>query len=100
MFAILLTYQKSLSEVDAQLEAHRVFLKAQYAAGHFLLSGPKVPRTGGVILAQAESADALQAILVLDPFYHPGMAAYDVVQFNALASYPDLFSQVVEYLAF
>jgi uncharacterized protein YciI len=90
MFVILLTYQKPLSEVDVLLEAHRAFLKAQYVAGYFLLSGPKVPRTGGVILAQAESAEALQAILALDPFYQSGVAAYEVVQFNAVASHPDL----------
>ena len=81
MFVVLLTYAQPLTAVDAQLAAHREYLQRQYAAGVFLLSGPKQPRDGGVILARAASVDALRAILAEDPFAVHGVATYEVLQF-------------------
>ncbi len=34
---------------------HRQFLQRGYDKGHFLLSGPSIPPTGGVLVARAES---------------------------------------------
>ena len=81
MFIVDLTYQASLEAVDALLEEHRAYLGEQYAAGVFLASGPKAPRTGGVILARAESLEALQEILEQDPFHREGVARYRVTEF-------------------
>lgn len=53
MFIVSLTYHASLEQIDAYLAEHVAFLKEQYAQGHFLASGRKVPRTGGIILARA-----------------------------------------------
>jgi len=86
MFVILVTYIKPLSEIDAHLEAHRRFLDEGYAAGYFLASGPRVPRTGGVILAQAPSAEELKSFIKQDPFSVAGVAAYEVVEFTPLKS--------------
>ena len=63
MFVILVNYIEPLNEIDAHLEAHRRFLDEGYAAGYFLVSGPRVPRTGGVILAKAASADELKTFI-------------------------------------
>ena len=43
--------------IDANMRAHMAFLKQQYAAGKFLVSGRKVPRDGGIILALGKSRD-------------------------------------------
>jgi len=83
MFVVLLTYEKELETIDALLGEHILFLEAQYAAGVFLLSGRREPRTGGVILARCESREALLAILAGDPFWREGAARYDVVEFVA-----------------
>ncbi len=90
MFVVTLTYVQPLEQVDAHLEAHRAFLAEHYANGTFLVSGPQEPRTGGVILAQAESFNALQAVLAQDPFHVHGVAQYQVVQFAARAAAPGL----------
>jgi len=45
MFIIELTYKASLSEIDAHMAAHVVFLKKYYASGNFLMSGRKIPRS-------------------------------------------------------
>lgn len=82
MFIISLTYIKPLEEVDALLEEHVVSLKEQYALGHFLASGRKVPRTGGVILARGVSRVEIETIITLDPFYRHHVAEYEITEFS------------------
>lgn len=79
LFIILLNYQQSLEAVDTHLAAHREFLARQYREGHFLLSGPQHPRTGGVIVARAPDRATLDDWLAEDPFNVHGVAAYSVV---------------------
>ncbi|MCC6072051.1 YciI family protein [Massilia sp. GCM10020059] len=90
MFIVMLNYLQPLAEVDKHLGAHREYLQEQYENGVFLASGPKEPRTGGVILASAGSREALQAILARDPFHVHGVASYELVQFTARAAAPGL----------
>ena len=92
MFLVVLTYIQPLEAVDAHLGAHRDYLRRCYDAGVFLLSGPRVPREGGVILAQAESLSALEAILAEDPFQIHGLARYDIVAFTPGMAAPALTS--------
>tara|TARA_R110001599_G_scaffold171353_1_gene362290 strand:+ start:307476 stop:307778 length:303 start_codon:yes stop_codon:yes gene_type:complete len=81
MFIISIKYVKSEEEIDALLTAHHRFLKEQYAAGVFLMSGRKVPRSGGIILADATDRADIEAIIQLDPFYEAGIAEYDITEF-------------------
>ncbi|WP_430461306.1 YciI family protein [Thalassolituus sp. LLYu03] len=82
MFVVSLTYVAELNEIDQHLDAHVDYLNRCYDAGIFLASGRKVPRTGGVILAQAENRAALDAVLQQDPFFVHRLAAYDVTEFE------------------
>ena len=50
--AEVITYKAALAEIDARMAAHVVFLKKYYASGNFLVSGRKIPRDGGIILAE------------------------------------------------
>ena len=81
MFLILLSYQKPLAEVDAFVAEHLSFLEQHYASGHFLLSGRKEPRSGGVILANAASRTEVEALVRLDPFHREGIAEYEIIEF-------------------
>lgn len=90
MYVVMLSYIQPLSEVDRHLPAHREYLAEHYARGAFLASGPKEPRSGGVILAHAGSLDELQAILARDPFKIHGVADYEVVEFTVRATAPGL----------
>jgi uncharacterized protein YciI len=83
MFAVSISYTVELSEVDPHIEAHIAYLEKYYAAGVFIASGRKVPRTGGVILAQAESKTALEKILQEDPFAKANIARYEITEFIA-----------------
>ncbi len=81
MFVVSLTYVRSLEEVEKNIDAHIDYLARQYEGGNFLASGRKVPRTGGVILALAETRAELDRILEEDPFYIAGVATYEVIEF-------------------
>jgi uncharacterized protein YciI len=83
MFVIELTYKADLAEIDAHMAAHVVFLKKHYAAGHFLVSGRKIPRDGGIILAVGKSRQEIQTIIEEDPFYQRGLADFRIVEFRA-----------------
>jgi uncharacterized protein YciI len=83
MFVIELTYKVDLAEIDAHMAAHMVFLKKYYASGNFLVSGRKIPRDGGIILAVGDSRRQIEAIVTEDPFYLHGLADFRIVEFRA-----------------
>ncbi|MBI4799971.1 MAG: hypothetical protein HY794_14845 [Desulfarculus sp.] len=89
MFVVILTYTKPLAQVDAHLVAHRAWLKGQYEAGVFIASGRQVPPVGGVILARAESPEALRVVLAQDPFNINGVASYQVIEFSPSMAAPE-----------
>ena len=63
MFVIELQYKAPLAEIDAAMAAHVAFLKKHYASGHFLVSGRKIPRDGGIIIAAGSSRVEIEAIV-------------------------------------
>ena len=83
MFVIELLYKAGLDQIDAHMAAHMKFLKKYYASGHFLISGRKIPRDGGIILAVAPDREAIEAIMRQDPFCREGLADVRVIEFRA-----------------
>ena len=83
VFVIELIYKADLAEIDRQMTAHVKFLKKYYAAGNFLLSGRKIPRDGGIIIAAGESRGAIEAIVREDPFVTRGLADFRIIEFRA-----------------
>ncbi|HEY6871564.1 MAG TPA: YciI family protein [Geobacteraceae bacterium] len=81
MFIVSLNYIKGLEEVDKHLDAHVAYLNQQYADGHFIASGRKIPRTGGIILSSLRNRDELKKILKRDPFNIAGIAEYEITEF-------------------
>jgi uncharacterized protein YciI len=82
MFVIELLYKAELAEIDANMRAHMALLRKYYAAGRFLVSGRKVPRDGGVILAVGSSREEIEAIVKEDPFVSRGLAEFRVIEFR------------------
>ena len=56
----------------------------------FLVSGRKIPRDGGIILALAESREAIEHIARRDPFVARGLADFRVIEFRASQRAEDL----------
>jgi uncharacterized protein YciI len=83
VFVLLLTYVKPLPEVDALMREHVAWLDEHYAAGRFLVSGRRIPRTGGVIVARGEDQAEMEALVATDPFVSGGVATCEVIRFRA-----------------
>ena len=94
MFVIELTYKADLAEIDAHMAAHVVFLKKHYAAGNFLVSGRKIPRDGGIILAVGKSRPHIQAIVEEDPFVARGLADFRIIEFRASQRADDIQERI------
>jgi len=82
LFVIDLHYIVLFEKIEPELDAHVEFLEENYASGRFIASGPKVPRTGGVIVATAPSRKALETILTADPFRSKQLARYNITEFR------------------
>jgi uncharacterized protein YciI len=65
------------------MRAHMAFLKKHYATGTFVVSGRKIPRDGGVIIAAGKSRQEIEAIVEEDPFIKLGLAEFRIIEFRA-----------------
>lgn len=81
-FVVDLHYIASFDKIEPALEGHVAFLEDNYAAGNFIASGPKEPRTGGVIIATASARAELEEMLAADPFKQQGLAEYTITEFR------------------
>lgn len=81
MFIINLTYKTPLEKVDRFLNQHNQYLNEQYELGNFIASGRKVPRTGGIILANIGNKSELEKIIQKDPFKINDLADYELIEF-------------------
>ncbi len=94
MFVIELIYKADLAEIDAHMAAHVAFLKKYYASGHFLVSGRKIPRDGGIILAVGKSRQQIETIVQEDPFYAHGLADVRIIEFRASQRADDIQKRI------
>jgi uncharacterized protein YciI len=81
LFHVDIEYKVDLALVEPHMQAHLAFVDEGYARGFFLASGPKVPRTGGAILATAPERAVLEAFLARDPFVIEGLITLNVTEF-------------------
>jgi uncharacterized protein YciI len=93
MFVIELIYKAELAHIDQHMKDHVAFLRKYYAAGNFLVSGRKIPRDGGVILAVGERA-AIEAIMREDPFIARGLADHRIIEFRASQRADDIDTRI------
>ena len=96
MFIIELSYKAPLQQVDAQMKPHMAFLNKHYASGHFLVSGRKIPRDGGIILAVGKSREEIEAIAAQDPFCQKGVADFRVIEFRVSQRAEDVEKRISE----
>jgi uncharacterized protein YciI len=97
MFVIELTYKAPLTEIDAHMAAHVAFLKKYYASGNFLVSGRKVPRDGGIIVAVGKHRRFIEAIIEEDPFFEHGLADFRIIEFRASQRANDIQQRIEGY---
>lgn len=81
MFILILKYIKPIEEVEKELESHIPYLEKYYSLQKFICSGRRNPRTGGVILCNAEDINEIKEIINEDPFYKKNIAKYEIIEF-------------------
>ena len=96
MFVIELIYKADLERIDRSMKAHMAFLKKYYDAGHFLVSGRKIPRDGGIIVAVGDSRDQIEGIVREDPFVAGGLADFKVIEFRPSQRAKDIQQRIDE----
>ena len=79
MIIVLLNYTAPIEALDAQIDAHRAWLKSAADAGILMAAGRKVPRTGGMFLARG-TLDEVRAWAATDPFAVHGLSDYDFTE--------------------
>ena len=94
MFVIELIYKAGLAKIDAHMAAHVKFLNKYYASGNFLVSGRKIPRDGGVIVAVGDSREQIETIVREDPFVARGLADFRVIEFRASQRADDIQKRI------
>lgn len=94
MFVIELIYKVPLTKIDAQMTAHVKFLQKYYGSGHFIVSGRKIPRDGGIIIATAASRAEIERIMGEDPFVHHHLADVRIIEFRASQKADDVQKRV------
>jgi uncharacterized protein YciI len=97
MFIIELIYKVDLARIDAHMRAHVAFLKTHYASGQFLVSGRKIPRDGGIILAVGTDRAEIEAIVEQDPFVVQGLADFRIIEFRASQRADDIQTRLDKY---
>jgi uncharacterized protein YciI len=90
MIIAMLTYIKPIEEIDTYLVAHRAFLDEGYEKGYLLVSGPRIPRTGGILISPLKDKDAFMHYLSRDPFYVEGLVNYELISFDPIKKHPVL----------
>jgi uncharacterized protein YciI len=68
------------------MAAHVIFMKKYSAAGNFLVSGRKIPRDGGIILAFGKNRRQIEAIV-----------QEDLVEFRASQRADDIQKRIETY---
>lgn len=81
-FLIDITYIKPLEKIAEILSQHREYLQAGYDSAVILYSGPKNPKTGGIVLARAESKKEIELFIASDPYKKNNCAEYRITEFD------------------
>ncbi|WP_026413064.1 YciI family protein [Actinomadura oligospora] len=87
MFILLLHYEPgALEKIDTMLDEHYAYVDRHMADGTFVLTGRRVPRTGGAILATGTDRARIERIVAEDPFQKSGAARYEIIQVDPTRS--------------
>lgn len=80
-FIVEFSYTVDADNISHLAEEHKSFLQEGYEKGWLLMSGPIVPKTGGMIIARNKSVDDLREYFRRDPYAIKGLAKYRFVEF-------------------
>ena len=72
-YATSIQYLQDAAIVDAHRPAHRAYLTSLLEKGQLFASGPYADGSGALIVYEADTPDAAEALLKADPFHAAGV---------------------------
>ncbi|MGE5499296.1 MAG: YciI family protein [Syntrophothermus sp.] len=81
-FVCEIVYKAPLEKIQETTDEHRAFLRQGYEKGLILISGPQVPRLGGIVIARGESMESMDEFFKNDPYQKKGLAEYKFIEFS------------------
>ena len=94
MFIVNLHYKKPIEIIEQFITEHRAYLDIGYQHNYLIASGPKNPRTGGILLSQLKDRETLENFLKNDPFILNEVASYELIEFTPVKHHRDFGSYV------
>lgn len=82
LFIIEVDYTTSLEVIDSIVGEHRAYLAKGYEQGFLLASGPRNPKTGGIIIGRFPSLESVQEFTKNDPYNLKNAATYNIIEFS------------------
>ena len=89
-FFVHIVYLRPFSEIEPLVASHRAFLDTCLKDGLLLLSGPLVPRTGGILLMRGSDRGEIETLLAGDPYAKARVARHDLLEFQPIKACPEL----------
>lgn len=90
-FIIDISYKVPFESISGILSEHRNFLQIGYDKGLLLCSGPKEPKTGGMVVARANDVGELKEFFTHDPY-----ALHNMVEYKFMEFHPVKFQNILE----
>lgn len=72
-YAAVIEYSQDKEKVDAARPAHRAYLTSLIQKALLFASGPFEDGYGALIVYEADSPEAVEALMAADPFYTAGV---------------------------
>lgn len=89
-FVVHVIYLKAFDEIEPFVPSHRAYLDRSVESGALLLSGPLVPRTGGLLFMRGKDRPSIERILSGDPYALAGVARFEVLEFQPVKACAEL----------
>lgn len=80
MYIIIVDYKESIEKIEYYLSDHRRFLQEAYDKNQLLISGPRNPRDGGIIISNMKSVSDVHDLMKKDPFFIHDLIEYRVIE--------------------
>jgi uncharacterized protein YciI len=72
-YAAVIEYTSDAAKTEAARPAHRAYLTELLGKGQLVASGPFTDQPGALIVYEADSPEAAEAIIKADPFHAAGV---------------------------
>lgn len=87
-FLVFIHYKVPVEQLGETVKQHRDFLQTGYDRGWLLMSGPRNPKTGGIVVARAPSQADLVDFFKDDPYKILELADHEFMEFDPVKHQP------------